>query len=51
MANTQSKIKLLKELNSKLQAENMELRNVNVKIKHENAELRQALEGHETRIG
>ncbi|RIB30539.1 hypothetical protein C2G38_2026786 [Gigaspora rosea] len=50
MANIQSKIDLLEELNSKLQAENTELRNENAKVKCENAELRQALEGHETRI-
>ncbi|CAG8712529.1 hypothetical protein C2G38_2184267 [Gigaspora rosea] len=50
MPNTQSKIDLLKKLNSKLQAENTELRNENAKVKHENAELRQDLEGHESRI-
>ena len=37
MANTQSKIKLLEALNSKLQAENTELRNENAKVKCENA--------------
>ena len=46
----QSKIKLLEELNSKLQTENTELRNENAKVKHENAELRQSLESHEARI-
>ena len=50
MANTQSKIKLLEELNSKLQAENTELRNENAKVKRENVELRQSLESHEARI-
>ncbi|CAJ0833025.1 2577_t:CDS:2 [Entrophospora sp. SA101] len=57
MANTQSKIDLLKEENSKLIAEITELSKENVKvnaenieIKAENAKLRQALEGHETRI-
>jgi len=50
MANTQSKIKLLEELNSKLQAENTELRKENAKVKRENAELRQSLESHEARI-
>ncbi|RHZ59926.1 hypothetical protein Glove_360g18 [Diversispora epigaea] len=50
MANTQSKIRLLEELNSKLQAENTELRNKNTELRNENAKLRHDIEGHETRI-
>ncbi|RHZ46284.1 hypothetical protein Glove_627g57 [Diversispora epigaea] len=50
MTNTQFKIDLLEEQNSKFQTKNTELRNENTKLRNKNTKLRQDIEGHETRI-
>ena len=46
----QSEIDSLREINSKLLAENTELRKENAEVKAENAKLKHALEEHEARF-